>query len=141
MSEYVRVSTGDAGRIRGYLKRTNVCEPPDSIFCGGLQGVSAPSFLKKQNGFKMILDFGKYNGRMISDVPNNYLQWLASNVKNRQHLETAIREEMNARGIVREMDPSEQNLAYFAANRDQFPLPCEPGKVFHVSRWNGIHSQ
>ena len=38
---------------------------------------------------KMIVHFGKYKGRLISEIPSGYLYWLAENCDNEMICEAA----------------------------------------------------
>ena len=86
------------------------------------------------------MEFGKWRGRMVAELPTDYLQWLARTIKqdHQKDLLKAVHLELDIRGTTLKMDPSERNRAYFAANRDLFPLPCEEGRIFDESRWDGL---
>lgn len=38
----------------------------------------------------VVMPFGKYKGRVVSDIPQNYLEWFADNVKTNPVLAAAV---------------------------------------------------
>ncbi len=44
----------------------------------------------QQDETAIVMPFGKYKGRLISDIPANYLEWFADNVKAKPFLAQAI---------------------------------------------------
>lgn len=51
----------------------------------------------------MIMPFGKYEGRILEDVPRNYLEWLLmeleEQINKKQKLFDAIEERLNIREV------------------------------------------
>ncbi len=38
----------------------------------------------------IVMPFGKYKGRLVSDIPQDYLEWFADNVKTKPALAEAV---------------------------------------------------
>ena len=45
----------------------------------------------------MIINFGKYKGREVEELPSQYLEWFLDTIENKPRLYEAIEEEYNFR--------------------------------------------
>lgn len=55
----------------------------------------------------MVMPFGKYKGRLIGDIPENYLEWFADNVKTKPDLAAAVAKALGRPGQFQKSGPSE----------------------------------
>ena len=46
----------------------------------------------------VVMPFGKYKGRLITDIPEDYLQWFAENVKGKALLAEAVAKALGRQG-------------------------------------------
>jgi hypothetical protein len=46
----------------------------------------------------VVMPFGKYKGRLICDVPKDYLEWFADNVKAKPFLALAVANALGRKG-------------------------------------------
>jgi len=46
----------------------------------------------------IVMPFGKYKGRLISDIPKDYLEWFADNVKAKPFLAEAVAKALGRQG-------------------------------------------
>jgi hypothetical protein len=51
-----------------------------------------------QNEADVVMPFGKYKGRLISDIPQDYLEWFADNVKTKPVLADAVAKALGRTG-------------------------------------------
>jgi hypothetical protein len=64
-----------------------------SLRSRGVQATSMLPVLSASSGLgDVVIDFGKYRGRPLGQVPFDYLHWALSNVTNRPELVRQIRE-------------------------------------------------
>jgi hypothetical protein len=48
----------------------------------------------------VVMPFGKYKGRVVNDIPQNYLEWFADNVKTTPVLAAAVAKALGRTGPV-----------------------------------------
>jgi hypothetical protein len=53
-----------------------------------------------QQGAGIVMPFGKYKGRLICDIPEDYLEWFADNVKAKPPLTEAVAKALGRQGQV-----------------------------------------
>ena len=52
----------------------------------------------------IVMPFGKYKGRLICDIPENYLEWFADNVKAKPFLAEAVAKALGRQGQAPEIE-------------------------------------
>ena len=82
--------------------------PGKCFFCGGRNVHNPDCFIVT---FKSVLPFGRYKGRLVSDVPTDYLIWLLENSTSlppelRVEIEKAVRNAQSAPQVLRSMKES-----------------------------------
>src|SRR6185436_19239378 len=55
----------------------------------------------------VVMPFGKYKGRLISDIPEDYLEWFADNVKAKPDLAAAVAKALGRQGQPQKSGPSQ----------------------------------
>jgi hypothetical protein len=53
----------------------------------------------------VVMPFGKYKGRLISDIPQDYLEWFADNVKAKPILAEAVAKVLGRKGQPQKSQP------------------------------------
>ena len=55
----------------------------------------------------VVMPFGKYKGRLVSDIPESYLEWFAENVKAKPDLAAAVNKALGRQGEPQKSGPSQ----------------------------------
>jgi uncharacterized protein (DUF3820 family) len=55
----------------------------------------------------VVMPFGKYKGRLVSDIPEDYLEWFADNVKTKPDLAAAVNMALGRQGQPQKSGPSQ----------------------------------
>jgi hypothetical protein len=55
----------------------------------------------------VVMPFGKYKGRLVSDIPEDYLEWFADNVKAKPELAAAVAKALGRQGQPQKSAPSQ----------------------------------
>lgn len=59
----------------------------------------------------VVMPFGKYKGRVVSDIPQNYLEWFADNVKTNPVLAAAVAKALGRTGALTVGQPAKSGAA------------------------------
>jgi hypothetical protein len=80
------------------------------------------------------MPFGKYKGRLISDVPQDYLEWFADNVKAKPFLAEAVAKALGRKGEPQKSPPQKSKSVpsltisgsdYVAGDDATCPFDCD----------------
>jgi putative quorum-sensing-regulated virulence factor len=82
-----------------------------------------------QEDATIAMPFGKYKGRLIRDIPEDYLEWFADNVKAKPFLTEAVAKALGRQGQAQK-SKSVPSLTitgsdYVPGNDTTCPFPCE----------------
>ncbi|HEY2411376.1 MAG TPA: DUF3820 family protein [Pirellulaceae bacterium] len=53
----------------------------------------------------VVMPFGKYKGRLVSEIPQDYLEWFADNVKAKPFLAEAVAQVLGRKGQPQKSPP------------------------------------
>lgn len=103
---------GDGARCIAAIKFFGHCRmagiKPDQLrLVDGVNTEPKPSFdpvylakLEKFREFKMW--FGVHSGKLVSQIPEDYLRWILTSCENKSNLHNACRNELRIRGTAKE---------------------------------------
>lgn len=60
-----------------------------------------------QEDAAIVMPFGKYKGRLVSDIPESYLEWFADNVKTKPDLAAAVAKALGRAGQPQKSGPGQ----------------------------------
>ena len=101
---------------------------------------SAQTGAKFINDWHQVLDFGKYEGKKLEEVPEDYVDWLARNMKDKPIVD-AIKRIRNRKGVTKLVKDIENSSVYTEVDRDDGKAKahrktseCKPFSFWFVRR-------
>ncbi len=87
-----------------------------------------------QDEAAIVMPFGKYKGRLIGDIPEDYLEWFADNVKTKPALAEAVAKALGRTGQPQKSQPQKSKAVpsltltgsdYVSSNDTACPFDCD----------------